>query len=996
VPAHDSPAIDLELYRERLEAFGTVVQRLDNLVPRLSPGQRDQLWGAVAAAADAILDIALLGGWFMWVHWDPKILWLFDVAVSGDWSLTTEFDPLYNWDYFLQTRPEMPAEVRVYMATIWVRRGIQEGKTPSLPPSWRKLASARSPSSWADWRPPDSSADYLALCIELSRALLRSPQVELEAEFQRLLEQTSPFETIDGERFGSLLIQLALTHAPVPAETLRSVEARERYRPERQPRLPFHNVAPPLIVSLARGWTALGRFDLALDLLNHRRDEVPTTDPLSLIEIQRGWLEVVRRGRFEDQAWLLSGTTTELGSASVWYDTFAAIALCGWMGVARDLPAPPAFHTPLTRHAWWRTQHGLKPAQAEALAKTAVEWGGFAPGEPPGNTSTHSEWHVVLDAEEAAQLIREFALDSYLPLVDRRTPAAPFNPAAWLSAGHATEVDHAARLWMRAEALGSTQGEPGDWKHRLGTRRLAEIALDEGELLALRLPALATKLLRRAMDWYREAGDDAGELSAAIVLLVAALHAGHPAQPGSALRADVGSAYERCRGSRKIDGLPSWRDIEAAVAGSDPAARALTPDSSWRFWLLRLTTALVYLESIGNAERWFTHVLWLRERYGGQLPIELDYSSVPPVPEPAPPPASAQTTVARVLDAVAALGGRLLFRPSLSLVTVAIKPAEAPLPAEDQVRDLAQVVDAKIVLTIDGQRTQALVRTPGLRPYAEAARDIPATLASEFVRPSRAQRVGNALIALEVDESLAALPWEAVLRLATSEPLRFFRAGPALPGSDRIERAWNGAPFLVAAKRWSDEIATAWRRFPGFAETLPPEPGPGQGSDCKLLHIIARPVYAAAEGHTVAVDPAEAALSPLMFVSRFRLLREGLPLVIVQDEPAEEPTRFDSDRERTARLRAYAHDLFLAGARSVVMIPSLPPRAALQVVETLAREIAKRRKPPDARTLADLAEAVRAVIRGASGGTGLEETPVRVEPALDVTVFARQNPETSR
>jgi hypothetical protein len=69
------------------------------------------------------------------------------------------------------------------------------------------------------------------------------------------------------------------------------------------------------------------------------------------------------------------------------------------------------------------------------------------------------------------------------------------------------------------------------------------------------------------------------------------------------------------------------------------------------------------------------------------------------------------------------------------------------------------------------------------------------------------------------------------------------------------------------------------------------------------------------------------------------MLPPDLPLLILQQEPADSLARLGSDREQASLLRAVAGVFFEAGCQAIVVIPSLPPELAELVTKRITRRI---------------------------------------------------------
>lgn len=161
-------------------------------------------------------------------------------------------------------------------------------------------------------------------------------------------------------------------------------------------------------------------------------------------------------------------------------------------------------------------------------------------------------------------------------------------------AAHITEIADAvrpgtefvwARLHLRLTVLvGDTEmARPTP----VPVHRLGRLSLEEGELLALRLPALSKPLLESAYTCGLTAGDHGMEVAAAVTSATASVHAGD--------RSAVSGQLERARHAwgnlgLAVDGLPTWAEL---AASPEPAPSSQTvAASAWNGWVLRLRALL--------------------------------------------------------------------------------------------------------------------------------------------------------------------------------------------------------------------------------------------------------------------------------------------------------------------------------------------------------------------------------------------------------------------
>ena len=113
--------------------------------------------------------------------------------------------------------------------------------------------------------------------------------------------------------------------------------------------------------------------------------------------------------------------------------------------------------------------------------------------------------------------------------------------------------------------------------------------MDEGELLALRLPREAVPLLDVAASWFSEADDPAGALFARIAGTLARQRSGMPVPAG--ISQSLSAMYEEMA-SRAVAPMPTWADL---IGGSQPRlSRQLDnpAESAMGGWQARLAACL--------------------------------------------------------------------------------------------------------------------------------------------------------------------------------------------------------------------------------------------------------------------------------------------------------------------------------------------------------------------------------------------------------------------
>ena len=400
--------------------------------------------------------------------------------------------------------------------------------------------------------------------------------------------------TIDADRLLAVILLQRLSAGIVPVdEVTRLAELEERTAEGgRFPRstLLCHVTVPPLFTTVARCWLALGRSDRAIELLNaRRRRALATGDTDAENAALIGTLEISRRMRIAQPVLAKnSGTSPDAAQqAAAW----ALTALAEQPGVRA---AEPVSEIPDERlHDWWRSRPAL--AGPQVRGGPAIPAAGHAasriPGRPdPVRRRSPSGWTWRSSASRRRRL----------------QPGWPVDLAGLEQSGQCT-AEQLIRVTLRMLALGhpafgeayppppGADSSAGHWARQadqwagVGRRRKAELAMDEGELLALRLPREAVPLLDVAASWFSEADDPAGALFARIAGTLARQRSGMPVPAG--IRPVLSAMYEEMA-SRAVAPMPTWADLIGA-SQPRPSRQLDNPaESAMGGWQARLAACL--------------------------------------------------------------------------------------------------------------------------------------------------------------------------------------------------------------------------------------------------------------------------------------------------------------------------------------------------------------------------------------------------------------------
>ena len=404
--------------------------------------------------------------------------------------------------------------------------------------------------SWPDWIPP---GDLLAR-VRIERGLITPPD-DLSVLDDWESHATARLDTIDGERLASLCLRIRLRHGVIDAAVAERWEKSDRYAPDRVPTGSAHDLVPPLFVSVAQAWISSGRPERALALLDRRRNEAVRTrqDDTTVRHAEAAIVAIISRLGLTDRHAFLRrlASLSSPADPETTYQAMRALATIGLPALTmtmheRYLVKPESWH------ARWQSQRSADITLLLALTPQVAQW-------PAPRTSADAA-DIRADLEELMALFPE----------PKGSATAWANAlAAWLAQpappppARSPEPHREVRAVLRRKALAAETFTPAvPVPHRL----LAEIAFEEGRLMALRFPDAAVRLLRISATAYAAAGDLLGLLLAHLAIVGTTL---------SGARADI-----------------SRRAAETALGrlGQDnPALHALLtgpPDEAgpWRYW----------------------------------------------------------------------------------------------------------------------------------------------------------------------------------------------------------------------------------------------------------------------------------------------------------------------------------------------------------------------------------------------------------------------------
>ncbi|MGR0221535.1 hypothetical protein [Agromyces sp. ZXT2-6] len=396
---------------------------------------------------------------------------------------------------------------------------------------------------WTDWPVDDVGAR-----IRLTASWAWWQRFGHADEAAQWLTETGSIVTVDHDRESSLraIASLATGHTKLP------VTAKA---PSTRARVPVHLQVPALAVSQAQARARSGDIDEALMELQDLATQPDS--PEEYLMAERARMVIVRRYRLRD---LGDGLSSGLADSGDPRDVVLLADLEAFDGDKVTVPIwerGPATPDPTLLHSWWRT----------VRAGGSLPTSGLLRSEIPTVPTTAADAHRALDHIEFAMLTGE------------PVPAAPALNQ-WLEP-EGDDPETALRLALRNSVLtGRRAIKARRLADRLGVNHAAEVALDEGDSLSLRLPRAAAPMLKQAADWFAEADDAGGRLRASAAAAIAALH--EPGSPPGLLAEKIqalSAAYEL---ARPLIGLPPWDDL------NNPTSDVLSiSPRAWQAWVLR-------------------------------------------------------------------------------------------------------------------------------------------------------------------------------------------------------------------------------------------------------------------------------------------------------------------------------------------------------------------------------------------------------------------------
>ncbi len=596
----------------------------------------------------------------------------------------------------LDRLPEQEPELRAWAALLRARELSANGQPDEALALARQALALRAPldamrpaAAWLDWLPP---ADMDA-AVRLEFAHLAYPALLSPAQTLAEIGPDLPAPgSLNADRLGTLLLQMQAALAP-PTFTGFPSPAAAAASATGTP-VEIHRRIPPLAAALTIEVAQTGAVDQAIGALRELQTQTESAaDQAGRQAVLSAQATIVRRFRLRDVrlgADLPTGLVTQAVYPQITPQTLAAA------GLAAPEPTPSApLLIPEMSHSVWRSTPVLRRSDYEAAARIPLGAGTPAAGEDLARFP-FAVLSLLLDQQECALLAAEWAPDT-LPTA-RPFDTTPFDADAWVPL-HPQQPQEGLTLLLRADVLLATHpllssGALQETVQRLGVRRAALLALDEGELLALRLPVRAVPLLTQAAVWAVEAGDPTLAFLAQATLALAAVRSersGDLAQPLQEGWRAMEASWPQLAPAQAL----TWAELEQAAQGSP---RFDTDDGSylegaalvektlaraprgWRPWLARVIAAQAALWKLQAKPNNLAGVLqWVEAQTGikaadGQVRLPPEFEGLrkapawqPPQPSTSPKPSRRRYLASALLIFVcliAAVSAGLLLFPN--------------------------------------------------------------------------------------------------------------------------------------------------------------------------------------------------------------------------------------------------------------------------------------------------------------------------------------------
>ncbi len=871
---------------------------------------------------------------------------------------------------------------------------------------------------WLDWLAPEDLSARVRL--EYVRALypaVLSPQDVLTQVGDKIASE--PLTTRDADRLGSAILLLRRATGLLPTSDQLSFLASIYTSYTLSRGLPLSNVHrafQPFAMALAETLAARGEIGRALEILERHslQAEQSSVDLDTVHAANRAKLRIVRRWRLRDEGY---GFSNSLVKSSLLADQELLWSLDGLDGPKSPAPVWRGMSEKerlLWLHARWRTSYMLRFDRLEAAIKGISS----VRPSPADARPPFAFFSWVLDLVEVRELTNSRVMAFTTRDVENRDIVNLVDDALkWVSytarllrrkwhnvnlVGDALEwvFRHpeppleTIRLLLRAQTLRKQNAAhtrlhvSASLIERIGMGRAAEIALEEAEMLALRLPSRALPLFFLARTWFRGTNDRVGEIIAATCAALTLARLGRRAEIVPMLDRLITSYthfFQAQFTDRKIETVANHVDLDGLTS---------TWPKEWRPWLVRLVACMIWArDDARRTERIVTLLEWLESHYGAHittgetaLPAEFDGWLV--VPEQ-----SAERS---------ATGGD-------------VSTIETPV-RDSFVLDIRGKYDerneiyAQINLShrVQGKEIETYTAKPVVFSLLQSYKEL-ALQCIELLPPLRERPIPDATtIELHTDEYSSAPCWEGLVSFwfeADSAGWNFRRIHCYRTVRERQVRAaasWNRiSEILSITPHFSLQslLAPIWRTISNdqlqFTAALSSDIFTPKRSSfsANILHLVANAHEA--NGSIFLDISADSPVEEVTVVrqSRGRLLRSEdlsklfpkLTVCLLQSLPALPTGRSETDRENATYQRRFAAELQELGVPIVLAIPPLPEKTfplVLSPFVTAFHQIDQLSLPV---LLEALAKARKSITQGIQTAGGSRED--MLETALDLCLY---------
>ncbi|HYO73226.1 MAG TPA: hypothetical protein VEU33_44895, partial [Archangium sp.] len=603
------------------------------------------------------------------------------------------------------------------------------------------------------------------------------------------------------------------------------------------------------------------------------------------------------------------------------------------------------------RHACWRSAPVLNETSAELLLNWAsrqllAPLGGLEEGLPSLDVLSRRRldfWACccLLDGVEARLLAERWSQPRDFPephrllsLVDAWCQDRPESPEEAVRLG-------LRRLVLREEA---SAGEPlpevlDRGLERLGGRRFAEMAREEGELLALRLPRQGALLLALSRSRFLRVGDTVGAFIAGACEALARNHFAPASLPGmlEELSRDYGKLVERGLP------LPTWQQLQEAAVRGAPYELIDTHlmHLGWKPWLLRLMLCMARSSALleGSSQRLDRLLQESTRRYGGYFP-------------------SGRLQMATELEALWASTrggaerktreGEGMSESSVCLMVQRIP--EPPLPLKKGVL-LGPALHVEVSLESSRRERVCTFDVDPRVSYEEVRRRLP-----RWLREVACSQDGEG-VTLRVTPEAAEPCWEYILGAehGAEEGCQFPRfrrvVADGLRAGALRKESLQCAQLLCAGPLQLSLAKQAWASWGGCTQ-FSDASASSQSSWCvDVVHLITSAVATSRGVRLQLVGEAyyeQQSRSREELIAGRDLLRNypNLRMVILQGVPLVSSQWLASERLQSGLLRWFAARLAQSGELTAVMVlPCLPPDISALVLEKLTPRLNERDWP---------------------------------------------------